>query len=43
VYLLKTKCLRSDNGEEYYGALEEYFQRQGIKLKKTAAKTPQLN
>jgi len=32
-----------DNGKQYRGVLEKYFQRHDIKLEKTFPKTPQIN
>lgn len=39
----KLKCLRSDNGGEYIGPLDEYCKSQGIRHQFTPKKTPQLN
>jgi hypothetical protein len=37
----KLKVLRSDNGGEYIGPLEEYCKSQGIRHEQTVPKTPQ--
>ncbi|RDX87202.1 hypothetical protein CR513_31358, partial [Mucuna pruriens] len=39
----KVKCIRSDNGGEYYETFDVYCKQQGIKHEKTSPKTPQLN
>ncbi|KAH9288595.1 hypothetical protein KI387_032712, partial [Taxus chinensis] len=41
---LKLKCLRSDNGGEYYSnEFFDYYSKNGIRRKKTVPGTPQQN
>ncbi|RVW80143.1 Retrovirus-related Pol polyprotein from transposon TNT 1-94 [Vitis vinifera] len=37
------KCIRTDNGGEYFGPFDEYCRQHGIRHQKTPSKTPQLN
>ncbi|RVW79299.1 Retrovirus-related Pol polyprotein from transposon TNT 1-94 [Vitis vinifera] len=39
----KLKCIRTDNGGEYFGPFDEYCRQHGIRHQKTPPKTPQLN
>ncbi|KAL6323847.1 hypothetical protein AAG906_005842 [Vitis piasezkii] len=39
----KLKCIRTNNGGEYYGPFDEYCRQHGIRHQKTPPKTPQLN
>ncbi|KAL6329151.1 hypothetical protein AAG906_011604 [Vitis piasezkii] len=39
----KLKCIRTDNGGEYFGPFDEYCRQHGIQHQKTPPKTPQLN
>lgn len=39
----KLRCIRSDNGGEYSGPVDEDGKQQGIRHQKTPPKTPQLN
>lgn len=36
----KLKCIRTDNGGEYYGSFDEYCRQQVIRHQKTPFKTP---
>jgi len=39
----KLKCLKADNGGEYYSPFEAYCNMYDIRMIKTPPKTPQLN
>ena len=39
----KLKAVRADNGPEYRGEFEEYYQSKGIRLEYTVPKMPKLN
>ena len=39
----RLKCIRANNGGEYWGPFEQYCREHGIRLEKSIPKTPQHN